>query len=144
MLFRTATPVLRCNLPPCTLLHLLQDEVGVRLTQVGYIKGKPGYLAPEQLTDEPLDGRADLVAVGITLHECLTGQPLFTNGRYDRETYGVLEARPVYGYLASRFYGTPREPTEMIIGFGLAAALCIAATIIPIGIAKRRLEAVER
>jgi len=34
MLFRTATPVLRCNLPPCTLLHLLQDEVGVRLTQV--------------------------------------------------------------------------------------------------------------
>jgi eukaryotic-like serine/threonine-protein kinase len=64
----------------------------VRLTQVGYIKGKPGYLAPEQLTDEPLDGRADLFAVGITLHECLTGQPLFSNGSDDRETYEVLEA----------------------------------------------------
>jgi ABC-2 type transport system permease protein len=56
----------------------------------------------------------------------------------------VLEARPVYGYLSSRFYGTPSDPTEMVIGFGLAAVLCIAATIVPIGIAKRRLEAVER
>ncbi|MEO7457650.1 MAG: hypothetical protein ABIY52_15415 [Gemmatimonadaceae bacterium] len=56
----------------------------------------------------------------------------------------VLEARPVYGYLSSKFYGTPKDPTEMVIGFGLAAVLCVAATIIPIGIAKRRLEAVER
>ncbi len=56
----------------------------------------------------------------------------------------VLEARPVYGYLRSRFYGTPTYPGEMIFGFGMAALLCVAATIIPIGIAKRRLEAVER
>jgi serine/threonine-protein kinase len=62
------------------------------LTQVGHIKGKPGYLAPEQLTDEPIDGRADLFAVGITLHECLTGQPLFSHGRDARETDEVLEA----------------------------------------------------
>jgi hypothetical protein len=34
--------------------------------------------------------------------------------------------------------------TEMIIGFGAAALLCVAATVVPIGIAQRRLEAVER
>jgi ABC-2 type transport system permease protein len=56
----------------------------------------------------------------------------------------VLEARPVYGYLSAQFYGTPMYPGEMIVGFGLAAILCVAATLIPIGIAKRRLEAVER
>ncbi|MEP6729126.1 MAG: hypothetical protein ABJE10_00745 [bacterium] len=56
----------------------------------------------------------------------------------------VLEARPVYGYLSAQFYGTPQYPGEMVMGFGLAALLCVAATIIPIGIAKRRLEAVER
>ena len=56
----------------------------------------------------------------------------------------VLEARPVYGYLSAQFYGTPADRTEMVIGFGLAAALCVAATLIPIGIAQRRLEAVER
>ena len=56
----------------------------------------------------------------------------------------ILEARPVYGYLSAKFYNTPTDPSEMVIGFGLAAMLCVAATIIPIGIAERRLEAVER
>jgi hypothetical protein len=56
----------------------------------------------------------------------------------------VLEARPVYGYLSARFYGTPTSMTEMVIGFGAAMILCMAATIVPIGIAERRLEAVER
>ena len=56
----------------------------------------------------------------------------------------VLEARPVYGYLSAKLYGTPTSPSEMIFGFGAAATLCAVATIIPIRIAKRRLEAVER
>jgi ABC-2 type transport system permease protein len=56
----------------------------------------------------------------------------------------VLEARPVYGYLSARLYGTQTSPTEMLFGFGAAATLCVVATIVPIRIAKRRLEAVER
>src|SRR3954447_7951709 len=56
----------------------------------------------------------------------------------------VLEARPVYGYLSAKLYGTPTSMTEMVFGFGAAAALCVVATIVPIRIAKRRLEAVER
>ncbi|WKW11381.1 hypothetical protein Strain138_000626 [Pseudogemmatithrix spongiicola] len=56
----------------------------------------------------------------------------------------VLEARPVYGYLAAQAFQQPIEPTEMIVGFGLAAALCVAATLIPIRVALKRLEAVER
>ena len=56
----------------------------------------------------------------------------------------ILEARPVYGYLSARAFGTAADPTEMIVGFGAAALLCIAATVIPIRIALSRLEAVER
>jgi ABC-2 type transport system permease protein len=56
----------------------------------------------------------------------------------------TLEARPVYGYLSARTYGTPTEPLEMIVGFGLAALLCVAATVVPVKVALRRLEAVER
>src|SRR5215203_2461169 len=56
----------------------------------------------------------------------------------------VLEARPVYSYLSARLYGTPTSMTEMAFGFGLAALLCVVATIVPIRIARRRLEAVER
>jgi ABC-2 type transport system permease protein len=52
----------------------------------------------------------------------------------------VLEARPVYGYLAARTYGTRADPTELVLGFGLAGMLCVAATLIPISIALRRLE----
>jgi ABC-2 type transport system permease protein len=56
----------------------------------------------------------------------------------------VLEARPVYGYLSARLYGTPTSPLEMVLGFGAAAVLCVVAALVPVRIAKRRLEAVER
>ncbi len=56
----------------------------------------------------------------------------------------VLEARPVYGYISAQYYGTPTSPVELWVGFGAAALLCTVATLVPIGIAKRRLEAVER
>jgi ABC-2 type transport system permease protein len=56
----------------------------------------------------------------------------------------VLEARPVYGYLRSRWMNAPIAPTEMVVGFGLALVLCLAATLIPIRVALRRLDAVER
>ena len=41
------------------------------------IRGKPAYLAPEQLLLERIDRRTDLFALGIVLHELLTGQRLF-------------------------------------------------------------------
>ena len=56
----------------------------------------------------------------------------------------VLEARPVYDYLRSRWANAPMSPTEMYLGFGLALALCLTATLVPIRVALRRLDAIER
>ena len=56
----------------------------------------------------------------------------------------ILEARPVYGYLAAVAYRTPTNPFEMVLGFGGATLLCVAATMLPIREALTRLEAVER
>src|SRR3954463_9721888 len=42
-------------------------------TRTGSIKGKSRYMAPEQLTCQPVDHRADLYAVGVTLFEALLG-----------------------------------------------------------------------
>jgi ABC-2 type transport system permease protein len=55
----------------------------------------------------------------------------------------TLEARPVFGYLATRAFGAASNPTDMIVGFGLAGVLCVAATLIPIRIALKRLESLE-
>jgi len=56
----------------------------------------------------------------------------------------VLEARPVYSYLSARAFGSPADITAMILGFGSAAALCLASTLVPIRVALRRLQAIER
>ena len=42
----------------------------------GRAVGKPGYMSPEQLRGEGLDGRSDLYAVGILLWELLVSRPL--------------------------------------------------------------------
>jgi len=47
-------------------------------TQAGTLKGKYGYMSPEQVTGAALDGRADLFAVGIVLAETFMGRRLFT------------------------------------------------------------------
>jgi len=56
----------------------------------------------------------------------------------------ILEARPVYGYLAARAFHQTANPLEMVLGFGAATLLCVASTVIPIRVALRRLEATER
>lgn len=48
-------------------------------TQTGVLKGKFGYMAPEQLRFEEVDRRADLFALGIVIFEMLAGQRLYRN-----------------------------------------------------------------
>ena len=63
----------------------------------------------------------------------------------------ILEARPVYAYLGAKACERmadvvcgPVNPLELVVGFGLAGLVCTAATLVPIGVALRRLERVER
>ena len=56
----------------------------------------------------------------------------------------ILEARPVYGYVAAQAFGGAAEPGTMIVGFGVAAGLCIASTVLPLRYAQRRLESLDQ
>ena len=60
-------------------------------TQAGSLKGKMSYLAPEQVEDLHVDGRADVFQLGICLHEMLTGQRLFSGGSDHDKMLAVLE-----------------------------------------------------
>jgi eukaryotic-like serine/threonine-protein kinase len=47
------------------------------VTEVGTVKGKPPYMSPEQVKNEPVDRRSDVFSLGLVLHEMLTGEPVF-------------------------------------------------------------------
>jgi serine/threonine-protein kinase len=64
---------LRVDLHPTTTL---EDAGSQSITQSmqGTIVGTPWYLSPEQLRGEPVDGRTDQFAWGVTTYELLTGR----------------------------------------------------------------------
>jgi eukaryotic-like serine/threonine-protein kinase len=55
-------------------------DAQARLTTPGMVVGTSTYLAPEQLSGEAVDGRADIYSLGLVLHECLTGEAAFSGG----------------------------------------------------------------
>ena len=57
-------------------------------TKTGALKGKFGYMSPEQIMAEPLDHRSDIFSLGIVLFELLTNRRLFTR----ESEYGTLKA----------------------------------------------------
>ena len=55
----------------------IYDPTHAHQTKSGTLKGKYGYMSPEQVVESPLDPRSDLFSVGVVLAEMLTGRRLF-------------------------------------------------------------------
>jgi len=63
----------------------------VSKTQAGILKGKFGYMSPEQVRGMPLDRRSDVFSVGVLLWEVLASQRLF-QGETDFDTLEKVRA----------------------------------------------------
>nr|WP_281404443.1 serine/threonine-protein kinase [Pyxidicoccus fallax] len=61
-------------------------------TSAGTVKGTTGYMSPEQVRGDKLDGRSDLFSVGVMMHELITGARLFAGKDERDEMVKILEA----------------------------------------------------
>ncbi len=64
------------------------------LTAAGIVVGTPHYMAPEILQGKPADARSDLWALGVVLHEMLTGRLPFQGSTAFKVGSAILHQRP--------------------------------------------------
>ncbi|WP_283136282.1 serine/threonine-protein kinase [Rhizohabitans arisaemae] len=114
--------VVHGNVTPANLMLLADGTIKVcdfgtaGLTRTGFQPGTPAYLAPEQLKGWRFDYRADLYAVGATLHHLITGLTVFPADD------GRVPAHSMAG-------GNPGPPSRLRPGAGADVDRIVAALL---------------
>jgi len=91
-------------------------ESRIGATRDGVVKGKLGYMAPEQVVGEDIDHRADLFAMGVVLWEAVAGRRLFA-----AETTTELVARVSMASIPAISTAVPGlEPLDDVLARALA------------------------
>ena len=77
------------------------------LARAGLVRGTPGYMAPEQISGDPVDTRADLFALGVVAYEMLTG----------KNPFGASDGLPANAVMYRTLYQAPPEiPQKTLAG----------------------------
>ena len=84
------------------------------VTQIGVVRGKPGYFAPEQLDSLNIDPRVDLFTLGITLWEAIAGVSMFPTTA-DEESLNLVHTQKIPAPSMTR-KGVPAELDQIVIG----------------------------
>jgi serine/threonine protein kinase len=73
---------------------LVHQANASRLTASGMVLGTPAYMAPEQVSERSVDGRADQYALGVLCYEQLSGRLPFEAGSVIHMMVVRLQADP--------------------------------------------------
>lgn len=65
------------------------------MTQAGMLLGSLGYMAPEQIIGEKVDGRVDLYSLGVILYELITGVKPFVEKDITSTIQAIIKNPPV-------------------------------------------------
>jgi serine/threonine-protein kinase len=78
------------------------------LTAAGTVLGTPAYMSPEQWTGQPVDGRADIYALGVTAYLMATGRLPYPRGQVAELVLSPMLAGPVPPHMIN-----PRIPAAL-------------------------------
>jgi serine/threonine protein kinase/WD40 repeat protein len=81
-------------------------------TKTGLVMGTPNYMAPEQISSEVVDHRADMWAVGVILYELLSGERPFTATTIPGLVYQIVHSPPPP--LDERKLGLPARMVQVV------------------------------
>lgn len=82
-------------------------------TEVGVVKGKLGYVSPEQLESVELDGRSDLYSLGVVLWELLVLERLYARASDAEVLRAIIEGR--VSAPSSKRKGLPKELDALVL-----------------------------
>ena len=111
------TPEGRVKLADFGIAHM---GGSVTLTREGTVMGTPGYMAPEQVTGDPVDGRTDVFAIGAIAYEMVAGRNPFgaTDGAAPTTVmYRIVHEEP------------PELPEGALAGFPVPLAAIIGTAL---------------
>jgi len=69
--------------------------IASEMTQTGQLLGTPHYMAPEQITGDPVDARTDVFGLGVVLYQLLTGEKPFAGDTLTAVSYRIVHTDPV-------------------------------------------------
>jgi serine/threonine-protein kinase len=115
------------------------EDEALELTRTGVTMGTPYYMSPEQARgSKNVDHRVDLYAVGVMLHECLTGKVPYAGENYLALVQQILRndaPRP-----SNVVAGIPKELDDIVVralskepGDRFPSALVMLEALLPFG-----------
>ena len=73
----------------------IASVIDAHVGTTGLAGGTPFYMSPEQVLQDPVDGRSDLFSLGVMLYQLTTGSLPFTAGTMDALMHKIVRDAPI-------------------------------------------------